>query len=145
MPGSTDPGRYAQRPMADITGLLAVSSSTSDTEAIVVAVVATVVIVALLAVLVAMARTLRTMRESTDELRRESMKLLADLRSTVSQANRELERVDGVLGTAESIGGTVDSASRLAYLAFSNPVIKLLAFGTGTARAARKFRRRSED
>jgi ribosomal protein L11 len=128
-----------------MASVLAVSSSTSDTEAIVVAVVATVVIVALLVVLVAMVRTLRMMREGTDELRRESVKLIADLRSTVDQANHELERVDGILGTAESIGGTVDSASRLAYLAFSNPVIKLLAFGTGTARAARRFRRRGED
>jgi hypothetical protein len=47
-----------------------------------------------------------------------------------------------VLGTAESISGTVDSASRLAYLALSNPVIKALAFGAGTARAARRFRRK---
>ena len=126
-------------------GLLAVTSGTSDAEAIVVAVVATIVIVALLAVLVAMTRTLRIMRESTDELRRESMRLLADLRGAVDQANSEIERVDGLLGTAESVAGTLDSASRLAYLAFSNPVIKALAFGTGTARAARRLRRRNED
>ena len=50
-----------------------------------------------------------------------------------------------MLGTAESIGGTVDSASRLAYLAFSNPVIKTMALASGTGRAARRFRRiRSE-
>lgn len=126
-------------------GLLAVTSGTSDAEAIVVAVLATIVIMALLAVLVAMTRTLRIMRESTDELRRESMRLLADLRGAVDQANSEIERVDGLLGTAESVAGTLDSASRLAYLAFSNPVIKALAFGTGTARAARRLRRRNED
>jgi len=125
--------------------LLAVSNATSDTEAIVVAVVATVVIVALLAVLIAMTRTLRIMRESTDELRRESLGLLAEMRDTVGQATSELQRVDGLLDTAESISGTVDSASRLAYLALSNPLIKLMAFGTGTARAARRFRRRKQD
>jgi len=125
--------------------LLAVSNATSDTEAIVVAVVATVVIVALLAVLIAMTRTLRIMRDSTDELRRESLGLLAEMRSTVGQATSELERVDGLLDTAESISGTVDSASRLAYLALSNPLIKLMAFGTGTARAVRRFRRRKQD
>jgi hypothetical protein len=35
----------------------------------------------------------------------------------------------------------VDSASRLAYLAFSNPMIKVIALATGTSRAARSFRR----
>jgi len=47
-----------------------------------------------------------------------------------------------VIGRAESIGGTVDSASRLAYLAFSNPLIKAVALGTGTSRAVRRLRRR---
>ena len=56
-------------------------------------------------------------------------------------ASVEIERVDSLLGTAESITGTVDSASRLAYLAFSNPVIKGLAVASGTGRAARSLRR----
>jgi hypothetical protein len=64
-----------------------------------------------------------------------------EMRQAVGQANVELERVDSLLGTAESISTTVDSASRLAYLAFSNPVIKALAFASGTTRAARYFRR----
>jgi hypothetical protein len=125
--------------------LLATSGSTSDTEAILVAVVSAVIIIALLAVLFTMARTLRSLRDTTDELRRESLRLLGDMRGTVGQANSELERVDSLLGTAESISTTVDSASRLAYLAFSNPIIKVLAFGAGTARAARRLRRRRED
>jgi hypothetical protein len=49
------------------------------------------------------------------------------------------------LGAAESISSTVDSASRLAYETFSSPVIKVLAFGTGTRRAARRFRSRREE
>ena len=68
--------------------------------------------------------------------------MVAELRDTVRAANYELNRVDDLLGTAESIGGTVDSASRLAYLAFSDPVIKGLALASGTGRAAQSFRRR---
>jgi hypothetical protein len=67
--------------------------------------------------------------------------VVASLQGTVVQANAELDRVDTLLGTAESISSTVDSVSRLAYLALSNPVIKLMAFSAGTARAARRFRR----
>jgi hypothetical protein len=64
------------------------------------------------------------------------------MRAAVGQANAELERADGLIGAAESISTTADSASRLAYMAVSNPVIKVLAFGTGTARATRRLRRR---
>ena len=86
---------------------------------------------------------MRALRETVDQLRNETVPLVSDLRGTVGQANAELARVDNLLGTAESISATVDSASRLAYLAFSNPVIKALAFGSGTARAVRRLRRRA--
>jgi len=122
-------------------GVLASSNSTK-VAAIVVAAVGAVVLLALMAVLWSLARTMKALRSTADDLRREGLLVLGDMRGTVVQANSELERVDGLLGTAESISTTVDSASRLAYLAFSNPVIKVLAFGTGTARAARRLRRR---
>jgi hypothetical protein len=121
------------------------AASNSDVEAIIVAVVATVILLALLVVLWSLARAMRSLREAADDMRREGIAVLEEMRGTVGQANAELERVDGLLGTAESISATVDSASRLAYLTFSNPVIKMLAFGTGTARAARRFRRRSNE
>jgi hypothetical protein len=74
-------------------------------------------------------------------LRTNTVPLVADLHDTVKSANAELERVDGLLVTAESIGATVDSASRLAYLAFSNPMIKAAAFAAGTGRVVRRMRR----
>jgi hypothetical protein len=88
--------------------------------------------------------TLRALRDTVEMLRSETIPVVSDLRDTVRQASTDLERVDGLLDTAESITGTVDSASRLAYLAFSNPLIKALAFVSGTGRAARRFRRRKE-
>lgn len=91
--------------------------------------------------LASLTRTLRTLRASVEELRSETLPLLSQLRGTVDQANNELEKVDKLLGTANNIGETVDSASRLAYLFFANPVVKALAFGAGTARAARRLRR----
>jgi uncharacterized protein YoxC len=94
--------------------------------------------------LVSLTRTMRSLRETVEQLRRETLPVVSGMQTTVTQATAELERVDTLLGTAESISTTLDSFSRLAYLAFSNPVIKLLAFGTGTARAARRFRRPRE-
>ena len=58
----------------------------------------------------------------------------------------EIMRLDGLVTTAESVTGTVDSASRLAYIAMANPVIKGVAFASGTAKAARRLRgRKVED
>jgi hypothetical protein len=119
-----------------------VASSDGQMEAILVTVVATLVVVALLGVLWSLLCASRALRSAADDLRRDGLALLAEMRGTVGQANAELERADGLLGTAEAISTTADSASRLAYQAVSNPVIKVLAFGTGTARATRRLRRR---
>lgn len=113
-----------------------------EVAAVVASVAAALVAVGVLFALSSLSRTLRSVRAAVEELRRETVPLLGDLRATVSQANSELARVDEVLGRAESIGGTVDAASRLAYLAFANPVIKAMALGAGTTRTARRLRRR---
>ncbi len=119
---------------ADLTG--------ADVAAIIVAVIMAVLVAFLCVALAALNRTMRTMRDAVEQVRRETLPVITDLQVAVHQANSELERVDGVLTTAESIGSTVDAASRLAYLAFSNPVIRTLAFGAGAARATRRFRHR---
>ena len=114
----------------------------TELAALIVAIASVVAVVLLGVALASITRTLRSVRDAVELLRTETVPVMTDLGETVRAANAELERVDGILGTAESISGTVDSASRLAYLAFSNPVIKGLALATGTGRAARRFRRR---
>ncbi len=113
--------------------------------AILVTIVATVVVMSLLAMLWYLTRTMRIMRASADELGRESTALLTEMRAAVGLASGELERADGLLDTAQSISATVDSASRLAYVTLSNPVVKVLAFGTGTRAAARRLRRATRE
>jgi hypothetical protein len=109
--------------------------------AVLVTIVATVVVMVMLAVVGYLVRTMRVLRTLADDLRRESLELLAEMRTAVGLANGELERADSLLGTAESISATVDSASRLAYLTLSSPVVKVLAFGKGTRKAAQRLRR----
>ncbi|MGH9165881.1 MAG: DUF948 domain-containing protein [Acidimicrobiales bacterium] len=116
--------------------------SGGEVAALIAAVAGAMLVVALLFVLSSLTKTLRAVRTTVEDFRAQALPLLVDLRGTVDRANSELERVDGVLGRAETIGGTLDSASRLAYLAFSNPLIKALALGAGTSRAARRLRRR---
>lgn len=110
--------------------------------ALIVAIASVVGVVLLGVALVSILRTLRRVTDAVELLRTETVPVMNELGQTVRTANAELERVDEILGTAENITGTVDSASKLAYLAFSNPVIKALAFATGTGRAARRLKRR---
>ena len=113
----------------------------TELAALIVAIASVVAVVLLAFVLVSVTRTLKEVRTAVEVWRTETMPVVLELGDTVRSANAELERVGSVIGTAESITGTVDSASRLAYLAFSNPVIKGMAVASGTGRAARSLRR----
>jgi hypothetical protein len=114
--------------------------SASDLAAVIVATCSVAAVVLLAVGVVALVRTLRALREVAGLLRTETVPVLDDLRDTVDAANAEIERLDRLVTTAESVTGTVDSASRLAYIAMANPVIKGVAFASGTARAARRLR-----
>jgi hypothetical protein len=119
--------------------------SASDLAAVIVAAASVVAVVLLAVGVVALLRTLRALREVAVLLRTETAPVLDDLRDTVDAANGEIDRLDRLVTTAESVTGTVDSASRLAYIAMANPVIKGVAFASGTAKAARRLRPRRGD
>jgi hypothetical protein len=95
--------------------------------------------VVLVAVVVVLGRRVRQLGQAVEELRRETVPLVRDARVVVDQAATEMVRVGDVLDSAEAVSATVDSASRLAYRALANPVVKILAYGTGVGSAARRF------
>ena len=117
----------------------------SDMAAVIVAASSVAAVVLLAVALIALTRTLRALREVAELMRTETAPVLGDLRDTVRAANQELQRFDRLVSTAESVTGTVDSASRLAYLAMANPVIKGVAFASGTAKAARRLRKKEAE
>lgn len=110
-----------------------------------VAVVLVLAVLSLRRAVAALGQTVEAVRRTAEEVRTETLPLLAQLRGIAERTEAELLRADALLEAVTSISATVDSASHLAYLAFSNPVIKALAFGTGTSRAISRFRRKSED
>lgn len=122
--------------------MIVAEMSGADVAAIIVAIASVVAVVLLVVALVAITRTLAAMRLTVEQLRRETLPVVNELHRTVTTANVELERLGGLLETAQSVSATVDSASHLLYLAVSNPLIKAMAVATGTARAARALRRR---
>ncbi len=113
----------------------------TELAALIVAIASVVAVVLLGVGLVSLTKTLREVRTAVELLRTETLPVVLELGDAVRSANAGLGRVDTLVDRAESISGTVDSASRLAYLALSNPVIKAMALASGTSRAARTFRR----
>jgi len=114
--------------------------SGGEFAATVAAVAAAIVAVGVLFAIGSMIRTLATIRVAVDDVRRAAVPLLTDAHAAVRQTNGDLVRMESLLETAESVTGTVDSASRLAYAVVSNPLVKVLAFASGSTRALRRLR-----
>jgi hypothetical protein len=105
------------------------------TVALVASCVALLAVTATIFAAVALGRRTRVVAQ----LRAETLPLVRDARTVVDHAATEMERVGDVLGSAEAVSATVDSASRLAYRAFANPVVKTVAFGSGLRGALRRL------
>src|SRR5665213_4437663 len=109
--------------------------------AILIASIACILAVAgILGVMISLRRQGREMARVAEDLRRQLMPLVADAHRAVDQAATAMERVGAVLESTESVHSTVDSASRLAYRAFANPVVKVLAVRAGAAGGLRRLR-----
>src|SRR5580704_14469443 len=108
------------------------------TVALVASCVALLAVTATIVAAASLGRRTRELAEVVAKLQAETLPLVRDARTVVDHAATEMERVGDVLGNAEAVSATVDSASRLAYRAFSNPVVKTVAFGSGLGGAFRR-------
>ena len=113
--------------------------------AVALTLVAVLLAAALVIVTVSLMRTLRSLRSVIDDLNREAGPLLEDLRGDARKASRGLDRVDDLVGAAESVTRRVDGASKAAYVTFASPVVKVLAVGHGVSRVSRKLRGRAPE
>ncbi len=113
-----------------------------DLAAVVVAVLSLAATAVLTLAVGSLVRTMRELRGVLDTLHDQTLPLVADLRTTVDQAGADLERVEGIIESAERISHMVDSASQLTYRALSPPLIKTMSLVAGLRRAARQLRGR---
>ena len=84
--------------------------------------------------------TLRDLRSTVRALQDESIALAAEMRLALRDAENEVDRVGALITAAESVGDHIDTASRIVSKTVTNPVVKVLALGTGTKRAVRRMR-----
>ena len=113
--------------------------STGEIAVLVAAVASALAVVGLLVTIASLRREVDRIGVLADELKRQTVPLVADAHRVVDQAATEMERVGAVLDSTESVHATVDAASRLAYRAFANPVVKVLAVRSGAASGMRRL------
>ena len=113
--------------------------SAGEIAVLVASVASCAAVIGLLIAVRSLRRETRALAAAAEELTRRTVPLVADAHRVVDQAATEMERVGAVLDTTESVHATVDSASRLAYRAFANPVVKVLAVRAGAATGIRRL------
>ena len=96
-------------------------------------------VVFLCVVLFRTASILESTRVLVDGIREETVPLLSEVKGSVERANRELDRVDGMLVSAGAIVARVEKISGLVEQATSSPLIKIISIGAGLRKAASRF------
>src|SRR5919204_5493862 len=115
------------------------ATSTGDWALIVLAAFWGVLVVFLCYVLVSTVHVIASTQMLIDGIRQQTVPLLAEVKGSVQRANRELDRVDGMLESTGEIVKRVERLSGLIEQAAANPLIKLISFGAGVRKAASRF------
>ena len=90
--------------------------------------------------LASLVATVRRLRVTVERLQAETLAITRAMQDALRDAEHEVDRVDALLTAAEGVGGRIDGASRLVTKTVTNPVVKVLAIGTGTKQAVRRIR-----
>lgn len=112
----------------------------------IVAALAFVVLVAVLTVILTrISWTLSSVQSLVEDVHKTAVPVLTELRETVTTLNVEMERVDTIVASAESVAWSASNVAGLVSTAVSNPLIKAIAFLAGIGAAARAFRKGRND
>jgi hypothetical protein len=104
------------------------------------AVLLALVLGALIFALGSVVLTLRELRATVRALQEQSIAMADEMRIALRDAEHEVDRVGALLSAAEMVGDRVDTASKIVSKTVTNPVVKVLALGTGTRRAVKRMR-----
>jgi hypothetical protein len=109
--------------------------------AIVAAVAFGAAMLGLMALLLTLVGTVRELTGTVRQLTDQAVPMMAGLNETVSGVNTELARVDAIVGSVQHISNQAAGIADVVHTAVANPLIKAVAFATGTrvaVKAARK-------
>jgi len=115
-------------------------ASAGDVALIVLAAFWGLLVLFICVVLINVFRMLESTKMLIDGIREETVPLLSEVKTSVTNVNRELDRMDTMLEATGKIVGRVEKISKLVEDTVSSPLVKLIGFGAGLSKAAQRFR-----
>jgi uncharacterized protein YoxC len=91
-------------------------------------------------VLIRTSSVLESTKMTMDIFREETVPLLREVKGSVERANRELDRVDGMLESTGTIVQRVEKLSGLVEEAAASPLVKIISLGAGLRKGFSKAR-----
>ena len=85
-------------------------------------------------------RVVSSLKELVDGVTQETVPLIHEVGNTVKGVNHEIERVDSIMASAQTVAHNASTISETVKLAVTNPLVKALAFAAGARRATKKFK-----
>ena len=122
-----------------MTGVVAALKATDYAVMVIAAFFALAVIVVSILVL-NLFRVVSSLKELVDGVTKETVPLIHDVDGTVKGVNQEIERVDSIMASAQSVAKNAETISETVKMAVTNPLVKALAFFAGARRASKKFK-----
>jgi uncharacterized protein YoxC len=120
---------------------MAVVATAGDVALIVLAAFWGLLVLFLCVVLLNTYNVLTATKMLIDGIREETIPLLTEVRNSVVKTNREIDRVDGMLQSADHIVARVEKISHLVEQAVTSPLVKVVGLGAGLRSAASRFRK----
>jgi uncharacterized protein YoxC len=117
-----------------------IATDSGDVALIVLASFWGLLVVFLCVVLLNMFRTLESTKLLIDGIREETVPLLSEVKGSVERTNRELDRVDGMLVSADEIVKRVERVTGLVEQVSAGPLMRIISFGAGLSKAVSRFR-----
>ncbi len=116
-------------------------ASFSGIAGIIAAVAFGAAMLGLMSLLLTLVGTVRELTATVQRITEHTVPLLGGINETVAGVNTELARLDTVVASVQHISGQAESIADVVHAAVANPLIKAIAFVTGTRVAVKAARR----
>jgi predicted PurR-regulated permease PerM len=122
-----------------MTGVVAALKAT-DYAVMVIAGFFALAVVVISILIMNLFRVVSSLKELVDGVTKETVPLIHDVDGTVKGVNQEIERVDSIMASAQTVAKNAQTISETVKMAVTNPLVKALAFFAGARRATKKYR-----
>lgn len=112
--------------------------------AIIAAVAFGATMLGLMALLLTLVGTVQELTHTVEKITEQTVPLLGGVNETVAGINTELARLDTIVASVQHISGQAESIADVVHAAVANPLIKAMAFVSGTAVALKATRKATE-